>query len=186
MKRSALRRTAPLKADPAKAAAFVQRGRGKLKAATAPSDFRDDEGRPIAVSGARWDRQAWGRKAAIKVPAGARRAALARSHGACVMCLHDYSRHAARLFIPAQVRALVASGTVTRATQVHHVFPKQASAWPHLAKTTANLVGVCPDCHSNHEVAFRRLPRAVLPPETLALAEGDGPMENYLVRTYPA
>lgn len=92
-----------------------------------------------------------------KVPAGARAAAYARTSGRCLMC-------------PA------------RAVQVHHVLPRHR--WPHLAKLAANLVGICPGCHDNHERAHRRIPRALLPAETLTLAESEG-LTWYIERTYP-
>lgn len=174
MKRSAL------KADPAKTRAFVQRGRGRLARSplkhkctncaarferahvTCPICLRPmPRQAPPSTSGLR----PWQTTATIKVPPGARKEALARSKGLCVACVHE-------------------GGIARRAVQVHHVYPKRL--WPELAKLAACLVGVCVEHHANHESAHRRLPLAVLPPETIALAADDGPMQNYLARTYPA
>ena len=153
----------PLKSDPAKVAAFVQRGRENgPRRATAPGDFRDDAGRVLPARVNPLARAP--RRATPKVPTNARRVALARSGGKCVMCLH--------------------LGRRTRATQAHHVWPK--SKWPALLKVAANLVGLCADCHAKHEGGSHRLPLATLPAETIALADGDGPMTNYLARTYRA
>lgn len=45
-----LKRKTALKSDPAAVREFVQRGRGALKrSATAPSDFRDNDGHPITI-----------------------------------------------------------------------------------------------------------------------------------------
>ncbi|MCA1571682.1 MAG: hypothetical protein LC798_15490 [Chloroflexi bacterium] len=119
----------------------------------------------------------------VRVPVGIRAAALARSQGACVMCLHRANVDADTI-TPAALRRLIRRGIIRRATQVHHVFPRQR--WPELARELANLVGVCGGCHDEHERARRRLPRDVLPPETIALAGDDGRMLAYLERTYPA
>jgi len=62
----------------------------------------------------------------------------------------------------------------------HHVFPKQK--WPELKWEPDNIIPVCRKCHADHEVAYRRLPRAaVKPAERLAT---DDRMKAYLDRTY--
>ncbi len=191
MKRCALKRKTALKADPDKIGEFVQRGRehgregmrsAGLRRATAPSDFRDDEGRLLAMAAipVALPRTA---RTVVKVPPSIRARALARSGGVCVMCLHREGIDMEALTIGA-LRRLTRAGKVRAATQVHHVFPRHK--WPALIKVLPNLVGTCPECHDEHERAHRRFPRAVLPAETLRLADGDGPMQSYLDRTYPA
>lgn len=148
-----------LTADPAKVAAFNQRGRGSLKrAATAPSDFRDDAGRPITVPP--FAAPSRSRTSPVKVPTNARKVALARSRGRCVVC-------------------------GDRAHQCHHVFPK--SKWPELIKDPDNLVGVCARCHMAHEfigVKATRIPLAALPACAIALAAAESRRQTYLERTY--
>jgi hypothetical protein len=63
----------------------------------------------------------------------------------------------------------------------HHVFPKQR--WPELIDNPDNVVCVAVDCHANHEVASRRLPRRVTRRAAL-LAEGNPSMLAYLDRVY--
>ncbi len=146
MRRTSLKRTAALNADPAKVAAFIQRGRGGFPRS------REAPLRRVVILGDKANRPA-----RAKVPSDARHEALARTHGVCVTC-------------PA------------RAVQVHHVLPR--SKWPHLVKLAANLIGTCVACHANHESAYKRFPRSVLPAETLALAEAEG-LTWYIERTYP-
>lgn len=65
-------------------------------------------------------------------------------------------------------------------TAPHHVFPKQR--WPELINEPDNLIGVAADCHANHEVASKRLPRyAIRRAERLACTPA---MKAYLDRTY--
>ncbi len=156
-----LKRTAALTSDPAKRAAFIERGRGgfpRSRAATPPSDFRDDAGRVLPLQGGWLTPRPSNAPKGGRVPAPARKAAFARTHGACITCS-------------------------ARAAQVHHVLPR--NKWPHLAKLAANLVGICAACHDEHERAHRRIPRALLPAAALALAEAEG-LTWYIERTYPA
>jgi hypothetical protein len=76
-----------------------------------------------------------------------------------------------------------ACGCDRRGDQVHHVFPKAANKWPELIDEPDNCVLVAGSpCHSNHETAFRRLPRsACAPAEHLAVTES---MRAYLDRVY--
>lgn len=206
-----LKRTTPLRADAEVTRAFVQRGREQgregmkstaLRHATAPSDFRDDNGRLLPArpdKPSAWDerqvaalqRAANGGKRAkrrtkVRIPAGVRKVVKVRSHGACVVCLHRAGIDPAGPDAVAVIRQALRAGVVRPIQQLHHVFPEQT--WPALAKTEACLVGCCVDDHMAHEfVACKptRIPRAALPAETIALADGDGPMENYLARTYP-
>lgn len=62
----------------------------------------------------------------------------------------------------------------------HHVFSK--ARWPELIDVAANIIGVCADCHANHESAAKRLPR-----DAIAVAEelaSTPPMQAYLDRVY--
>jgi 5-methylcytosine-specific restriction endonuclease McrA len=146
-----------LKSDPAKVAAFVQRGRENGREGMRSTALRrNTAGWPSA--------RPPGGGPAVKIPPTIRAAAFARSNGLCIMCRHN--------------------GRRVRAQQAHHCYPK--AKWPALAKVTANLVALCAACHAAHEGGSHRLPLAILPPETIALADGDGPMESYLARTYRA
>lgn len=90
-----------------------------------------------------------------------------RSGGKCVMCGK-----------PEQVRW---------PHHPHHVFPVRAAfdSFPELEGEPANVILLCPGCHDNHERAHARVPRAKLPPETVALAEGHPDRQLYLNKTYP-
>lgn len=166
MKRSGLR------SDPEATRAFVERGREKARrSAGALSD--------PAIQRAFVERERE-KSRSRRIPANVRAAAIARSHGACVMCLHRANLEVIR---PAAVQALLRRRAVRSAKQVHHAFPRQT--WPELTHELANLVGVCAGCHDEHERAHRRLPWAVLPPETIALAAGDDKRRSFLERTYP-
>lgn len=70
----------------------------------------------------------------------------------------------------------------------HHVFPVNGPlhSWPELWDEPANIILLCPGCHDNHERAHKRVPRAKLPPETIALAVGHVDRQIYLEDTYPA
>lgn len=178
-----------LRPDPEKVRAWLRRSRERqvergrerdrlraapLRSATPPSDFRDDDGNLIATPTVVDTPIAMARggfRRPPKIPTGVRNAALARSEGLCVVCVHDMRR-----------RGQLLAGAC-RATQLHHVFPK--AKWPDLAKLVENLIGVCPGCHADHENAHRRIPLAALPESTIALAEAYG-IGWYLERTYPA
>lgn len=69
----------------------------------------------------------------------------------------------------------------------HHVFPVGGTItpFPELEGEPWNIVLLCPGCHDNHERAHVRIPRAKLPPETIALAAGIPAREIYLEDTYP-
>lgn len=92
----------------------------------------------------------------------ARAEALARTKGRCAM-----------------------PGCRRAAAHCHHVLPKGAGEWPELADVVANLLGLCQRCHLDHENAARRVPRRVLPPEAIALAERVGALW-FIDRHYPA
>ena len=74
-----------------------------------------------------------------------------------------------------------------RAVHAHHVAYRQ---W---AKDTAgdlndprNLAAVCQKCHFDHHAAARRIPRALLPDETVSYIEELGPrIVARFERTYP-
>lgn len=158
------------------------------RAATPPSDFRDDHGHPIAgeVRDAPRGLTPGQRRRGVKIPARARRHALARSHDACVMCLHRNGIDA-NAVSNATVRQLMRVDLVAKATQLHHVFPRQR--WPQLIKVAANLIGVCPGCHDEHERAHRRIPLAALPACVFDLVDADPEADRlllYLDATYPA
>lgn len=156
-----------------------------LRAATAPTDFRGDDGQPAAghVADAPRGLSSRPRRKAVTIPGHVRARVLARTHGGCVMCLHRQLQTDVYAVTAATVRQQVRASLVNRATQLHHVLPQ--GKWPHLAKVEANLTAVCPFCHDEHERAHRRLPRCVLPPETIALAEAEG-LSWYIERVYPA
>lgn len=90
---------------------------------------------------------------------GARREALRRSRGRCIVC-------------------------GARAAQGHHVLPVQR--FPELTACAANIVGVCEGCHARHESAHRRIRWNELPACAVTLAYAtSGAAAVYLERTYP-
>lgn len=153
--RQGARAQSRLKADPVKATAFVQRGRGTLA--------RGTPNRPPPV------------------PPAVRADALGRSRGVCVACLHREGLDPWRMS-PGAVRRLVASGTLRWAEHPHHVLPQGRFA--HLAAVADNIVGLCAACHADHHHSpHGRMPRAALPACTVELAEREG-LGWYLDRMY--
>lgn len=123
------------------------------------------------------------------IPAEIREEVKARTHGLCHLCLHDlgYKFPLATTGTKGSPRIMRARGAKP-IVHLHHVFSVQR--WPELAKTPANLIGLCLLHHLDHEFAagcgeVRRIPREALPVETLLLAVGDGPRLNELDRRYP-
>lgn len=126
----------------------------------------------------------------VKVPKGTRMAVYARSHGWCIRCLFDHNIGPCDLPLTgAQLKELSnmkGEGKPRRARQLHHVLPQQL--FRHLAKNAANMVGMCPQCHAEHEAGAAddaKIPLDALPDccEMLALAEG-GRALTYFERTY--
>lgn len=94
------------------------------------------------------------------VPADAKREALKRQGGHCLLCSE-------RGYL-----------------DPHHALPKDD--WPDLVQLADNLLMLCRGCHANHEHAFRRVRRDELPACVLALAEREGPRAlAYIDRIYP-
>lgn len=107
------------------------------------------------------------RKAKPRIPKGARQKALERTKGRCA-----------------------APRCRQKAKQVHHLLPQRE--WPSLAKEPANLVGVCHNCHADHENALKRFPRSCIPAALWSLAAEAPPGKltgtaalAFLDRTYP-
>lgn len=187
MKRSMLR------SDPEKTRAFVERGRERARERDREQQALGREGMasmriraPLLppVPGLRPPAPPKRKAKDIKVPPGARNKALDRSKGICVVCAFNARVDVVRL--PREIRMqLLRDGVIQRATQVHHVLPR--NKWPGLIKLADNLIGVCVDCHMAHEyigVKRRRIPRAALPACAIALADGMPKRERYLERTY--
>lgn len=140
-----------------------------LKRSSAPLSRSQGLGRgngPAGRPGAQIARNAPARKATI--PAKVREAVYAREKGRCVRCRHRVGR-----------------GLFERA--LHHVLAERL--WPEHVKVDANVVLVCATCHAEHEFGARdgsRLSLSDLPAVTrewLATVS-DGPIENYIARTY--
>jgi hypothetical protein len=128
------------------------------------------------------------RKVRPRVPDAVRAEVKQRTHGLCHLCLYrlGYRLPVAGGAATEPVRQLPHRRGAKRIAHLHHVFPVER--WPELAKLSANLIGLCHDCHFGHEYPGckpTRIPRAALPPEAIALAAGNGPRLNYLERTYP-
>jgi hypothetical protein len=113
---------------------------------------------PIASSELAPTRARHNRNPPARVPRDAAQAARARSRGLCVVCVFDGKSNQRR----------------GKAVHLHHAFPKQRNRWPHLAKDSRNLVGVCFDCHMAHENASRRIPLEALPACVFVLAVRTG------------
>jgi 5-methylcytosine-specific restriction endonuclease McrA len=89
----------------------------------------------------------------------ARRTALQRSRGRCIVC-------------------------GSRAVHGHHVLP--VSRWPELTAVAANIVACCEACHARHENAHRRIRWEELPECAILLAQTtSGAAAVYLDKIYP-
>jgi hypothetical protein len=157
----------PLKADPEKVREFMRRGRESSALA-----------RTALKSGRR--------KRRPPIPEAVRLTVVRRSHGACLVCLLDYTSTPGALS-PRRIGALVAQGVIGRAEQLHHLLPVRE--WPRWLKAPDNMVALCEACHDRHERAFRRLRWEWLPEGCrlflMAVADADGTAWAYLARTYP-
>jgi 5-methylcytosine-specific restriction endonuclease McrA len=89
-----------------------------------------------------------------KRPAHVRDAVRKRSHGRCVVCLHDREPRPERI------------------AHLHHVLEVQN--WPELEIVADNLIGLCVRHHEQHTKAFRRVPMAALPDCAVTLAHTMG------------
>jgi 5-methylcytosine-specific restriction endonuclease McrA len=117
-------------------------------------------------------------KPRVVIPPSVRQAARARSEGRCVMCLW--------LGRPPK-----------KIAHLHHVLPKGLARFSKWAAESANLVGLCFDCHAAHTDACvertedgglrsRRIPWEALPDVTVQfVARCGGPAVDYCERTYP-
>lgn len=129
------------------------------------------------------------RKVKPRVPDAVRQQVRERTHGKCHLCL--YQRGVAvtmEWLLPLDETRPIGPATMRGAKQIahlHHCFTEQK--FPELIAEPANLIGLCFDCHLAHHrpgVNDTRIPLAALMPETLALADDDGPRLNYLDRAY--
>ena len=130
------------------------------------------------------------RKVRPRVPDKVRAEVKRRTHGRCHLCLWRLGFLVGSEPAPGIRAELLMPRTAARwaprIVHLHHVFPVER--WPELAKLSANLIGLCHDCHFSHEYPGckpTRIPREALPAEAIALASGDGPRLNYLERIYP-
>lgn len=173
MKRSELKRKRRLESDPVKLRDWQRRSRERVQERAA-------------------ERAALGlaprRKTKVRVRPNVRREAFRRSRGLCVGCLHRADVDLERVSIAA-LGHLVRRGLIREAVQFHHVLPERE--WPALAQEDRNGVGMCPDCHYQHEqpgVNDGRLALVALPPAVrafvLTVAEQDGQAAAYIERTY--
>jgi 5-methylcytosine-specific restriction endonuclease McrA len=123
------------------------------------------------------------RKRRWSPPAWMRRAVLERTSGACAACL---ARAGANPYdtATAHVRRWLRAGLVRRAVHLHHCLPRER--WPEHERDADNLVGVCAECHDDHERANARIPHEAVPRCALALAAAAGAAEaDYIAKTYP-
>lgn len=174
-----------LKADPEKTRAWQQRSRdnaAKLRRAFGREGAKSNRERRDAD----WDTEKDGpfvryststlrpgkQRKKVTIPAGVRTGVIRRSNGQCVMCLH--------------LNATDPEWVVQPVAELHHVLPKRL--FPDLVKRFENLVGLCRQCHANHEHGARdehRIPAAALPAccSQLATAVG-GQALTYFDRIY--
>lgn len=75
-------------------------------------------------------------------------------------------------------------GCKRRARDPHHLLPQQANKWPELADTLENVIGVCRECHDDHEHGNlrNRLPQSVT--GTVRTLDLDARQLAYLAKTY--
>lgn len=184
MKRgTGLQRKTPLRADPEATAAFVQRGREKgLRRATAPSDFRDDEGGLLGHP-RHHDQVAEDRRLARARRQAARKAA---------------DRRTPRIEWDVKTRASACAICGSKmAVTGHHVIPLRmlkATGVPRgLWYDPRNHLPLCMEpsprrCHQRHENYVARVPRAVVmakAPGAVDFADEVG-LLHVFDREYPA
>ena len=162
-----LQRRTPLKADPAKTAAFVQRGRGKLEAAAsllkcancaALLSRRVDDGCPVCSH---------------PIPAPpAKQRVRRRSSGWKGWKMRVFALYGDRC-IACGKRATQAHHVVGRAVimAAAHLTPEERAA---LEYDEAQGVPVCTACHMDHEAAAKRIPFLALPPGVIEWAIFNG------------
>lgn len=122
------------------------------------------------------------RKRRARVPAKMRARVYQRSGGVCVACAALRGLEASAL-PSARARRLLRQGLARACAHIHHVLPVQT--WPDLELVEDNMVGVCVECHDEHERAHRRIPRGALPRRAVMLAAAVGPAAaDYVERTY--
>lgn len=75
-------------------------------------------------------------------------------------------------------------GCKRRAQDPHHLLPQQANKWPELADILENVIGVCRQCHDEHEHGNlrNRLPQSVT--ATVRTLDLDARQLAYLAKTY--
>lgn len=115
-----------------------------------------------------------------------RNAVKKRSGGFCVVCLYrvGYPGGTVNLGDFLTVRGLGRAGRIRRIAHLHHVLPVQSFARWEL--NPENLVGICAECHDEHERAHRRIPYTALPVIVRLFAQNAGGQESmYIHRTYP-
>jgi len=75
---------------------------------------------------------------------------------------------------------------IPKPSAFHHVFEKQANAFPELARDPRCIMVLCDPHHTDHTNAAERVPFEKLPACVFELAEETGPRAvAYLERTYP-
>lgn len=162
-----------LRADPEKVRDWLRKSRQPLKRGKGLERGRGLERRSRLQPGKRkrrWSPPAWMRKAVLD-----------RTSGLCSACLvrHGLEAPATGLAVRAALRA-----GVRRARHLHHVLPRER--WPEHEKVAENLMGVCAECHDDHERANARIPHEAVPRCALDLARAAGPAEaDYVAKTYP-
>lgn len=161
MKRSPLKRKTPLASDPEKTRLWQRNSRSSLS----PGEPKKRE----------------------PIPRGVRSAVRSRSGGWCVACMAHEGMYGGVLprVLRQRVRWLAGRGDIRRIAHLHHVLPVQT--YPEYQIEQANLVGVCAECHDEHERARMRIPLEALPAETRDFIRVVGdPMALYIENTYPA
>jgi 5-methylcytosine-specific restriction endonuclease McrA len=132
--------------------------------------WQDRHRKPIASSELVPTRQRNAKNKPVVLPPDVRRAARARSEGKCVVCLHRGRR----------------GRSLGKAVHLHHVLPKGLDRFKRWATESANLIGLCFDCHMAHENASRRVPWEALPDVTVNLIARVGPVAvDYCAAVYP-
>lgn len=126
------------------------------------------------------------RKRRATINAEERATVMKRSSGWCIVCLWrvGYSRGHVPAAHRSVMRAMGRNGRVRKAVHLHHVLPVQMFVRWELSLD--NQVGICAECHDEHERAHRRIPFAALPEVVRTFARCAGSQESlYFERTYP-
>ncbi len=188
MKRSTpLKRTSALKSDPAKTRAFIERGRGgfpRSRAATPPSDFRDNAGRLIPTQPKRAARK---RRKPLRGPTDRERSeAWAKGKRPCAVCgAAAHRSHGHHIVTQQKLRQVAAARSV--ASELDGWASAPVIDFERIRWDRRNRLWLCERHHAAHHSRAKPITWGVLQehaPKVFQFAAELG-LTPWLERTYP-